>query len=415
MIMWMWSNKRFPLLVFLLGIGQFTCAQEQTSPAAVLQDVESALTAQGEAISVCNVITSSEYRYRSGPARTRTTAAKVDLHINNGRFYQLRESTITRKTGAVSVRENEYSFDGRVFFIGHPSKTGDSTLLTVLGENPSGRGVDERLVKNEYLHAAGFFVPETPLQWRDERPGSLVVRNIKLGLVTKVSVNGNLVTLAVESPDELVLESRKVDLAAFEAELRSLDSDPNYIEQELTAIKSTQKAEPIKYSEFVLDASIGYALAQHKETTADGRLRFSVTASEHQKYALADTNTAIWLPKTCAIQSYFVPDTFSQHAETPYVVATAHLDSFSFSPRENEFALVYETAGTLVGDRSSAEAKNAPGGQINFTVDADADALRFAADSARSWRSLFIVLNMLLFMFLGIGVYFVLQKRKNAT
>jgi hypothetical protein len=79
--MWMWSNKRFPLLVFLLGIGQFTCAQEQTSPAAVLQDVESALTAQGEAISVCNVITSSEYRYRSGPARTRTTAAKVDLHI----------------------------------------------------------------------------------------------------------------------------------------------------------------------------------------------------------------------------------------------------------------------------------------------------------------------------------------------
>ena len=396
-------------LFFAAALSSLADGAVESDAISLPEDVRVALERNAQAVSTaCTIESVSERTYRQTPgtpAPTRIAQEEVQKYFNEGRVYHRGLTSLKRRDGTISTRTNEISYDGHVFYVGTPLEGRHSTLMKLLGENPDGRGVHDPLLKDTYLDAAGFYIPPTPHAWLSETLNSLVIQSVNDGTLLTCDVSENSVVLQVEVPDRVVLRAGQTDIEALKKEWTASGTDPEFIERELSILAELKEMIPKRVLRFVLDPTKDCAVVERSETTADGKVILRVSCSDFQSAGEA----TLQLPKECRIEYFTIPGTLSDHSESPHLTVKAMLKNVSFNPRNDvQFALNYDAPGTVVGDRSTIEAKHSASGQVDFSVGASEEELARAAmlvKATESNSSLFVAVNLVVFIVLAFVWY----------
>ena len=118
---------------------------------------------------------------------------------------------LLRPDGTVGPNYEEYSFDGRVFYLG--TRHLQPQLVTrYLGDNRDDKRVQALTVHVGYLEAAGFLVPGTFLEWRTSHLNSSILKNVNEGKILKLDEDSSFLTLELEIPEPSVVLAKKIDL-----------------------------------------------------------------------------------------------------------------------------------------------------------------------------------------------------------
>jgi hypothetical protein len=316
----------------------------------------------------------------------------------DGCNFLLRTLYLYRNNGGKS-KMHEDAFDGRVFYYGDPNTNGHASPILKKCW-PSDLSDPQRTIPIyfRYFKAAGFYAPERIADlapYRGLEP--LAIKYIEESSSAKVETAGQKLRLTVEIPDRLLIDARAVNLEERRQFLKKAYlNGAQLAEKEIPALKTMQSMEPKRTVTLVLDAKYGYGVIEREEFTATGKRIVLVQSSEWKYYE----PVGIWLPGRCVESYYTERFALTDFSDQPRSSVTFQLDEVQFSlPKDIKFALDYTTAGSMILDRTSLEARERPGHQVAYKVAADGTKLLQIAQSVtplqnkktRMWRFLILI------------------------
>jgi hypothetical protein len=225
-----------------------------------------------------------------------------------------------------------------------------------------------------YLDAAGFY---TPCSIADlEGFGAiqpLVLHYLRESEATIVQPTNEMLLVTFRVPDRVLASARDVDLEQRRKVLQSGRNSPEAVDREIENLRKMQGATPKRIITFILDPKYGYAPVGREERTPAGQRIVRIRSGLWKQYAPA----GIWLPGQCVASYYTNPFALTDFADEPRLTVTLDLNRIEFRPKKaGSFVLDYRTPGTLIVDRSSPEARQAPSHQVLYTAPADGLSLR---------------------------------------
>lgn len=186
-----------------------------------------------------------------------------------------------------------------------------------------------RLVRPEYFHEAGFFLPSKPEE-QGRRQASLVL--------TRLDAEGDRL-VAVEQAE---IDGTSCLLVATEAK------DRRY--------------------RFYLDPKLNFAVRRREELSSDGRLLVQSDGSDFKR----DGSSETWLPRHHLVTYYRWPVNGQAIDSKPLVHITFDVKELNHDPIPLEtFQIKYRKAGTYIADATLPEAKALPSGKVSYRIPAN--------------------------------------------
>jgi hypothetical protein len=383
-----WLCSGFHLI--FVGVLSIRFAQGPTQGApSQAPDVElppaalAALEKQAAALAVVHLEYSEAKAGAVSQVYGRPTSYTADFDQN--RFYQRREDANRNRGGLVdrlihgrferAVHEDAFS-DG-VCYSGEPRRGGGefpAALAKYALDDRTDPDRSARFFDFPYLDAAGFYTPCSIADLEGFialRP--LVLHYLRESEATTIQSTNEMLLVTVQVPDRVLMSARDVDLENRRKMLQSGKNSPDAVNQEIENLRRMQGATPKRIITFILDPAHGYAPVEREERTPAGQRIVRIRSGSWKQYA----SSGIWLPGQCVAWYYTNPFALTDFSDEPRLTVSLDLNRIEFRPKKPCLSVLdYKTPGTLIVDRSSPEARQAPNHQVLYTAPADGQSLR---------------------------------------
>jgi hypothetical protein len=326
--------------------------------------------------------------------------SKYSASFDGGHYYLHREFLIRYQR--IERELYEESFDGKIFYYGTPPrKNGAGTdiapvLDKYLLEDRTDPDRDSPRIDIPYLMAAGYYFASSVADLEKPSIKSLVLHDLSIGDKARVEQETDLTRVTVVIPDPILEAVRRINLTEYR---KAWEQGRNTREQVSNAVETMarmQRMEPKRTVTLLLDPKYGYGVVERVDSTLAGQRIVRVVADRWKYYE----DARIWLPGRCTEDCYSIPPSLSKIYDHPIIIQTLQLDRVEFGPQRNvKFALDYSTPGSIIRDRTSAEARKMPRHVATYVVSADKKELRRAGDAAleeikHDWLSRFVIVNV---------------------
>ena len=263
--------------------------------------------------------------------------------------FALGERSEFRNTIVTPMQTSEQSFDGEIFYAGHPPvERPEGTVPGGFTRTEVSRMEASHFpwVDPAYLRAAGFVIPATTDELAKRTPFASLPLYL-LGSGGRVSATSwesqdgrRLFRLEIEAPNPDRERALKVNLDLF-------SSDTQEKRKRIERLKRARTASPTRSYVFLLDASLGYSVRAFAELD-EGRPVLSGTNDDFEQVG----DRGVWLPKTCAIDAFSEHYMYPEVRRSPIYRRLMNVEEISTAELPIEhFRVIYNDPGTLVADR----------------------------------------------------------------
>jgi hypothetical protein len=319
----------------------------------------------------------------------------------------------------------ESAFDGKVMYHGTPSQVADdgkSRSPGLVKSVVANKDPNANYFSNDYFEAIGIRLPQGAELLQVKHLVSqllfLLEHGGQLKAVGPAQIDNRSVTrVAVLADNPRWPLVQKVDLAAFERELRGGPNTEAQIQKMLAAERRAKEVEPRKLEYvFYLDPKFGYAVSRWQELTESGRLQLQSDCTNHEKLP----GHEIWLARTCRIDYYTFVDVPGEFFDPPLLSMVVEVSDFGTKPVPDEqFTLTYTVPGTHITDDTLGK------GPVSYTVPANPQDLDRAITAAQSrqqanaqerkrevsWKIVLLAVNTVVLV--GLLVFLVIRYRRR--
>jgi hypothetical protein len=243
----------------------------------------------------------------------------------------------------------EQSFDGDILYIGNqdqPGAAGPLGAQPTLSRNLIDHFADERpdgkWISMDYFDTTGFWFPRTSIELAQRVPPSsallkLLSKNGKIISIDKPDAAG-LIRIQIEAPDPTQQQYAKMDLKAYESNLRNgLNTEEN-IQRELDALRRLQALPHNQRFAFYLDPARRHAVARYQELTQNDEVLID---SRHDKFEKIE-GRELWLPRRVVISYHTWPSIAGIALKDPVFQKTLEVSSMQPPRADFAFALDYQ-------------------------------------------------------------------------
>ncbi len=381
-----------------------------------------------EKLAAAMAVTRIEYRETAEDTvkGTHLGSSSFSVYVEGNRFQQRIENAV-RYVSAGRTNQvqgvNEQVFDGTIFYIGVPHRPKgfkppaflEKYLVNDTTDTTDQAQTLRPLFSFPYLDAAGLYAPRSVAELRTFSSfESLVLHYLNESDSTQVETVSDNLRVAVRVPDRFLTAARGVDFNEARKMLKSMELPSGEVAKETAALKKMQKLEPKRTVVFILNPKLGYGVVEREEFTSTGQKILRVQPDDWQYYQ----NLDVWLPRRCVAHYYLDPLWTTALSPGQANKGTCELTAIEFGAQQNiQFALDYKTPGTMVSDRTSAEARKSPYHKVMYFVPADGTLLRGAATDVLRERQdgrlalWFIVINCVI-LGLVVNVLYIRHRRK---
>jgi len=215
-----------------------------------------------------------------------------------------------------------------------------------------------------------------------------------------------------------VVRAKATDLQRERESLEGGRNSAEFIKTHMDALQRMQTLLPRRTVVFTLDPQRSYGVLDRNDFTPDGHCILRV---ECERWSYFERGS-IWLPKKC-VESYFT-DRFSltQFSDKPRLQIILELETIEFgSPTNARFALDYNRPGSVVIDRTTPEARQRKRHEVAYTVSANGNLLRDAANVAlrdvSRGRVLFwfVLANLMIFAVFTTAKMRIIRRNRRAS
>ncbi len=347
------------------------------------QEIEIHLRAQEKVFSTIHL----EYReslvgegvpdYYGGPT-------KCSLYLEPNHFKLLTEYLYSSNKGKPTLHEDAY--DGDVFYYGDPGKAGPSMpILKKFSPRDSTDPKGRTPLYFRYPSAIGFYIVEKVSELANYKgPETLATHFVSQGIPPTVEKVDGYIQVTFQVPDTLVLEAKATDLEKRREFLQSAYvNKPDWVEKQIDALRKMQNMQPHRIIKLLLSPQYGYSIVGRRELTAAGRRIVEVESSDWKHYEAGK----IWLPSRCVESFYTDRYSLTGISEQPRLNVVHELTKVDFVEHKDvQFALNYNTPGTMIIDRTSPEARTNRLHEVALMVHQDGKELRRIAERAAPRR-----------------------------
>ncbi len=298
------------------------------------------------------------------------------------------------------------SFDGNVFYEGGGKpKTGRGYMDKMLGDNLGDTKAKSYFISSSYPEVMGFVLPQTVAELRDSPLlAATVLQLTSTAKSMQVSREGSTLVLSLRIPEPYIAYAKKLDLDRI---ANRGSKDPG-TEELIAAYSRVRRLDWDRQVELWLDLEKGCAIKGRKDFNPEGKLIQTIECEDFRYTHKGN----LWLPWKCTVKSYVKnPHLLDVFTDDPERTDTIELQEVTFQPREDiSFVLDYGP-GTLVTDRSTEAAAAAPSGSVTYTVPAEKNELREAANAVRVTspvKVIFISVNLIV----AAGLIYLLLRRR---
>lgn len=315
----------------------------------------------------------------------------------NGRIYCYIESfappseagpdgRLTFLTGRPLIKQEvEVTFDGQKRYCGTRMSDPQPKPPSLTIDRPStlaSRGENVRFAEAEFLHEAGFHIPETTEDYVAKRP----VKSLPLSLVEQ---GARVVEVGSERVDGV--ECTALVLRSGTAEYR-----------------------------FVLDPAKRYALRRRIEKTPPGELAVQADCSDFTQVP----GSALWMPKKVEVEWHTWPEAKLRQPVKEAVIREAfRVSELKSEPIPPERFVLNYGSGSYIGDSSLEGADKDPSRRVTYRVPADpayldevikaAKAGKDYSPESRSTVRRHLIVNVL-FILVVMGIAWRWSRRKSS-
>jgi hypothetical protein len=343
-----------------------------------------------------------------GPSKFLSRATK-------NRFYIRSESLNTRNAGHKAIHED--SFDGTIFYAGDPNedfKNRPQLLVKFRPGDTTDPGRQTQPIRFPYLQVAGYWTPQFV---SDLEHGfsirSLTLYSLDQGDSVRVETIGKRLRVSAQVPDPMVLWARSIDLEQFRSLLAF--NPPGDAKRQVDDINRIRNMPEKRSLVLTLDPQYGYGVVEQETYTQSGQRIERVEAEQWKYYA----DAGIWLPGRCTESFYMDRMRYADFSQNPRLVSISELNEIRFNaPQNQQYALNYTRAGSIIGDRTLPAAETDPQHQVGYIVAANGSLLRDVADDVlvdikSGGRNRFF--TILLMALMSVPIILTLRRRFKKT